>query len=310
MLRSIWNDIKREYRQGNMVVRLVFINIGVFVLVNLVKIIMRTATGFGDLPYFDDFLHLFCVSSNLWHDIIHPWAIFSSIFLHEGVWHILWNMLFLYWFGRIIADLIGNHHILPMYLLGGLAGNVVFIITANLLGYGGDVGSFALGASGAVMAIVVGSAALAPDYPMQLLLIGSVKLKYIAVVLVFLDMIGIANQANTGGHFAHLGGALFGWYYISQLQQGRNFALPVNRLLSSIASFFASIPNWLSGKAKRPQVVFRNKSARRGRGHGVSDVEGPSHQEQLDAILDKIKMKGYESLTPEEKEFLFRASKK
>ena len=310
MIGSIWDDVKREFGRGNMVTRLIFINVGVFVLINLVKIIIRVSTGFGELPYFDDFLHLFCVSSNLWYDITHPWVIFTSIFLHEGFWHILFNMLFLFWFGRIVGDLIGNKHILPMYLLGGLAGNLAFILSANLFGYGSIAGNFALGASGAVMAIVVASAVLAPDYMMYLLLIGPVRLKYIVAVLVFLDMIGIANQANTGGHFAHLGGALFGWFYVIKLRQGQNFAEPVHAILDKISSFLSAIPAWLSGRSRGPKVVFRNKERMNQKGHSVSDSDDSSHQEQLDAILDKIKVNGYESLTSDEKEFLFKASKK
>lgn len=122
---------------------------------------------------------------------------FTSMFLHEGFWHLLWNMLFLYWFGRIVGDFIGDQRILPLYLLGGLTGAVVFFISANLLPYGMG-GRFALGASAGVMAIVVAAGTISPDYIMRLLLLGDVKLKYIVAVLVFLDLILIPNGGNTG----------------------------------------------------------------------------------------------------------------
>ncbi|MEL6864965.1 MAG: rhomboid family intramembrane serine protease [Bacteroidota bacterium] len=310
MLKSMWDDLKREFSTGNMVTRLIIINVSFFVLINLIKILLRGFSGFGELQYYSDVLHFFCISSSMWHNLTHPWALLTNMFLHEGFWHILWNMLFLYWFGRIVGDFIGNHRILPLYLLGGLVGGLVFILTANVLSYGIAGDRFALGASGAVMAIVVASATISPDYIMRLLFIGDVRLKYIVAVLLFLDMIGIANDANTGGHFAHLGGAFFGWVFVRQLQEGNDWSAPVNRLFDKINSFFERLRSG-SRKARRPRVVYRNKDkAKRGGAYAVSDTEVDlSHQEQLDAILDKIKKNGYESLSSEEKEFLFNASK-
>ncbi len=315
MLQSIWDDAKRELNRGNMITQLIIINVAVFVAINLVNIILFIAGGGKPSPLYQDILHFFCMSSDWKFFLTHPWGLFTSMFLHEGFWHILWNMLFLYWFGRIVGDFIGDQRILPLYLLGGIAGAVLFFISANLLPYGAG-GRFALGASAGVMAIVVAAGTISPDYIMRLLLIGDVKLKYIVAVLVFLDLILIPQGGNTGGHFAHLGGAAFGYIFVAQLRNGNDFSEPVNRVLDSIRGFFERLTSGES-RRKKPKVVYRNpkgKAKPRGssRGQAASDSRGPgsAHQERLDAILDKIKQSGYDSLSDEEKEFLFNASKK
>lgn len=306
MFNSIWEDVKREFRTGNMITRLIIVNIAVFVLVNIIGVLMYLGNQ-GNMPaLYQDMIHFFCISSDWKYLLTHPWGIFTNMFLHEGFWHILWNMLFLYWFGRIVGDFIGNQRVLPLYLMGGLAGGLLFFISANLLSYGGN-GVFALGASGAVMAIVVASGVIAPDYIMRLILIGDVKLKYVVAVLVFLDLIAIAHDINTGGHFAHLGGAAFGGLFVTQLRQGNDLSEPVNRLFTKIQSFFKT-----NGAPPRPKVVYKNVHADRKSRKQKEEKkrEDTIQQERVDAILDKIKEQGYESLSKEEKEYLFNASKK
>ncbi len=312
MLQSILDDVKREFSYGNMVTRIIIINVAFFVFVHLVNITLYLAGGGQPSPFFREFIHFFSMSSDWKHILTHPWVIITSMFLHEGFWHILWNMLFLYWFGRIVGDFLGNQRILPIYLLGGVAGSIIYFITANLLIYGAEGARFALGASAGVMAIVVAAGATSPDYVMRLLLIGDVKLKYIVGVLVFLDLIGIASDINTGGHFAHLGGAFFGWLFVRQLREGNDWGAPVNNLIDRIVNFFRGL---FSGqqrtRSRGPRVVYRNPVKKRAarKSDTKASPEELSHQERLDAILDKIKKSGYESLSSEEKEFLFNASK-
>ena len=310
MLQSIWEDVKREFSYGNMITRIIIINIAVFVLVNLVNLGIWAYYG-GDVGVsgakFRAFLKFFSMGADWKYFLTHPWGIFTSMFLHEGFWHILWNMLFLYWFGRIVGDFIGNQRILPIYVLGGLIGALVFFISVNLLPYSADS---ALGASAGVMAIVVAAGTISPNYIMRLLFLGDVKLKYIVGVLVFLDLILIPRGGNTGGHFAHLGGAFFGWLYVRQLREGNDLSIPVNQFFDSITQFFTSL---FGSQPRGPKVVYKNpnppKETRR-RNRRPNHKTDLSHQEQLDAILDKIKKSGYESLSQEEKEFLFNASKK
>jgi membrane associated rhomboid family serine protease len=285
-----------------MITRLILINLAVFVFVHLVKITLYIANGATPSGAFQEFLHFFSMSSNWKFVVTHPWTLVTSMFLHEGVWHILWNMVFLYWFGRIVGDFLGNRRVFPIYFWGGIAGVLFFFLSANLLPYSGGVERFALGASGGVMAIVVAAGVIAPDYIMRLLFLGDIKLKYIVFALVFLDLIGIGNDLNTGGHFAHLGGALMGWLVVAQLKNGTDWCQPINSLLARISSLFER-------KAKRPKVIYANKNKSKNERAASRFTDHLDRQEKVDTILDKIKKSGYSSLSKEEKAFLFEASK-
>ncbi len=305
MLTSIWDDLKRQFNYGNMITRIILVNVVFFVLANLANLLITVFGGFEHNEIFNDtVVKYFAIHKDLWFDLTHPWVIFTHMFFHVGFMHILFNMLFLYWFGRIVGDFIGNHRILPLYLMGGLFGGLFYLLSANFVA----VGPMALGASAAVMTFVVASGVLSPNYSMNLILIGEVKLKYVVAVLVFLDLIGIANLGNTGGHFAHLGGAAFGWLYVTQLRNGNDWSGPVNRWLGILSNYFSNI---FKRKSKGPRMVYKNTEKRQAKGSSASDKERPSqYQDRLDAILEKIKLNGYESLSEEEKEFLFNASKK
>lgn len=313
MFRSIWDDVKREYSYGNMVTRIIIINLAFFVIVKLLWVVLMIGNAWVEPEIYRTISRFFMISSDWMHNLTHPWVIFTHMFFHEGVFHILWNMLFLYWFGRIVGDLLGNHRVLPLYLLGGLVGGLIYLITAKLM-FNGT--SYALGASGAVMAIVVAAGTTSPDYIMRLILLGDIKLKYIVGALVFFDVVGMGSNINTGGHIAHLGGAFFGWLFVRQLREGNDLSIPVNKLLNRIQDFFKGLTG-SGGRSTRsrkgPKVVYRNpnrKKTTHTRGNASSDYNDLSHQEQLDRILEKIKKTGYDNLTEEEKEFLFNASKK
>lgn len=313
MFKSIWDDIKLAFHQGNMVIRLIFINVAVFVIMAIMPIFVRMFVGGSReaTDKIDEIIHWFCMSDDWYTILIHPWSIFTHMFLHTDFFHILMNMLFLYWFGRITGDLLGDRHILPLYLLGGLVGALAYFLSAILLPEYYGISGFALGASAAVMAIVAAAGISAPDYVMNLLLFGPVRLKFIVITLIVIDLVGIGGLSNTGGHFAHLGGLLMGFVYVNQLRtKGTDLSVPVNGTIEQISTFFTNI---FSSK-KKPTVAYKRPNAARHasrKGSARTDnakVMG-SHQEQLDTILDKIKDKGYESLSQEEKEFLFNASK-
>jgi membrane associated rhomboid family serine protease len=298
-----------------MVTRLIIVNAAIFVAVNVLKIVLKIANQWETPEFYTDFIQFFCMAADWKQLLTHPWGILTSIFLHEDFMHILFNMLFLYWFGRIVGDLIGNKHILPIYILGGIVGNIVYFITANLLNYGG---SFALGASAGTTAILLAAGFLAPDYWIGILLIGPVRLKYVVAVVLFLDLIAIANDSNTGGHFAHLGGAIMGALYISRLRAGQDLGAPIVAVTNATGRFFDNLLGQRKG-TWRPKVAYKSPGATKQKqtrpsrpksGVHVSDAEDLSHQEKLDSILDKIKQSGYDSLSNSEKEFLFNASKK
>jgi len=327
MLRSIWEDLKREFNYGNAVTRIILVNVAVFVGINLVNIGLYLFNGWkSDNTTFSQFLDYLCMSSDWWFVLTHPWVIITNMFSHFSFGHILWNMLFYHMCGRIVGDLLGNKRVLPIYLMGGLAGALGFFIFENVLNphvLGGEPAS-ALGASAAVMATIVISGVIAPDYVVRLLLIGDVKLKFIVVTLIFLDLAFIAmGDSNSGGLFAHLGGDVFGFVYAWQLRKGNDFSFPLMRFFDW---WDATWSRWRNGTPPQrgPKVAYKNPKVREKTTAGSSSrhdsgkrssatgsrYDNMSHQEQLDAILDKIKQSGYDSLSTEEKEFLFKASKK
>lgn len=292
-----------------MVTKLVIVNFGVFALVNIIYFVLWLANQGADVSEaYWRFLRWFCISSD-WRTLIwQPWTLFTHMFLHQGLWHVLNNIIGLYLFGTIVGDLIGDRRVLPIYLLGGLVGGVLFFISAQFLPY---VGAYALGASGAVMALAGTALILAPDYRVMLFLLGEVKVKYIVLVIVLLDLVGIANAVNSGGHVAHIGGFAMGCLFVYRLRDGQDLAAPVNRLLDWLSGLFRpGVPRRKAPAPKRkPQMAYKGGAFGNKPGN-ITDNQELSFQEKLDAILDKIKQKGYENLTPEEKEFLYQASKK
>lgn len=302
MLESILADIRREFSFGNVVTRLVIINVAVFIAINLIRLIFYLGNA-GEIPsLYHDIVHFFSVSSDIKHNLTHPWVFVTSIFLHESFWHLLWNMLFLYWFGRIVGDLLGDRKVFPIYLLGGMVGCIVFWMSAQLLPYMQGYTGYALGASAGVMAIVVTSGMIAPDYSMRLILLGDIRLKYIVFALVLLDLFALAGNSNTGGHFAHLGGVAMGWLFVSQLRAGNDWSEGVNNLLDKVVNFFKGerIP---VARSKEAKIVKKTFSKSEPKQYSEDEI-----QERIDIILEKIKKTGYDSLSSEEKEFLNNAS--
>lgn len=304
MFESIWNDIRQQFRYGNTLTKIIIVNIGFFVFVNLTRLVLMIIDGQAPPPSYEPFIHFFTISSDPWHNLSHPWVIITHMFLHEGFWHIFWNMLLLYWFGRIVGDLLGDWRILPIYLLSGLAGGVTYVVFANLPTYWA-FGGYALGASAAVMGTLAVAGMTAPNYVLHLLLIGPVRLKYVVLVLIFLDVVALSWGSNSGGSLAHLGGAAMGFFIAAQLQRGNDLTRPVARWLEVLKNWWSN----LTRRGRRPKVVFK-KDTTSANGNRSRNRRPEYDQERLDAILEKIKEKGYESLSREEKEFLFNASKK
>jgi membrane associated rhomboid family serine protease len=297
------------------------VNIAVYLVVNIVYILVVGPTGNPAL--FQKFVHFFSASHDLGHLLWHPWTPITSMFLHVDFGHVLWNMITFWWFGRVVGDLVGNHRVLPLYLLGGLAGSLFYFIAAKLHFMGlGQPDEYALGASAAVMGMVACAASIAPDFIFNVLLIGPIKLKYIAFFLMFLDLVAIAGRANTGGHLAHVGGAALGFFYVAQLHKGIDIAKPITRLLSFLSQLFSGRTKTKAQKKFSYQRGGNDKAyaeSRRAKqeatttkAHRASDTEGVAKtpESRLDAILDKIKLQGYNSLSQEEKDFLDKASQK
>ena len=298
---NIWQDIKWQYRYGSDLIKLILINIAVFITVNLINIpfILFAKTVPFNLV---DFLSLYASPHNF---VRHPWGIFTYMFIHEGFWHILWNMLGLYWFGQIVQDMIGKPKILPLYIFGGIFGGLLYMLAYNIfpLFSNAVAVSSCIGASAGVMAIVLAAATIAPNFELGFAIIGPVKIKWIALVYVVLDLINIQG-GNAGGHIAHLGGALFGFVFIKQLQSGNVFTRPFYAVTDFFSNLFKKKSN-LKVEYKKEYVYTSEKNTK---SNTAQQKETISKQEKLDAILDKINRSSYDSLSKEEKEFLFKIS--
>jgi hypothetical protein len=219
----------------------------------------------------------------------------TCYFSHEEVGHIFWNMIGLYYFGTVIEEMLGHKRVLSIYMIGAFIAKVGVLIVFNTIPYFADKHAPSLGASGAVFALSVAAATLVPNYQFNLVFIGPVKIKYIVFFYVFFSFIGTAGT-NAGGNFAHLGGALFGFIFIKQLQNGTDLGRPLVRFSDWCAGLF---------KKRSPMKVSYRKST------GFSaTVNTVPDQKEIDDILDKISRSGYESLTKEEKQKLFKASQK
>lgn len=290
-MKSHIENLRSHIQTSDTLKRLLIVNIALFLIIRIVNAI----SGLFLMPVFDFFeiSQALAIPANLPAFLTKPWTLLTYMFFHWEISHILFNMLWLYWMGKIFQEYLGNKKLLNTYLMGGIAGAVFFVIAFNLFPRFYDVlpGSFALGASASVLAITVAAATLVPEYRISLLFFGPVALKWIALVTILLDLISISGS-NAGGHIAHLGGALYGYIYIRQLQKGRD------------------LTGWLTR--------FFDRFSRSGRMHVAHskrkkdedyNIERKSQQERMDEILDKISKSGYGSLTKEEKEFLFKVSK-
>lgn len=294
-MNSFANDFKTVWSgPNNGLYRIIIINAAVWITVNLVNLFVPQAPT----TLLGEYLK---IPTGIVEFLLQPWSIITSFFTHESFWHIFWNMIILYWFGEIAMGLIGNRKVISMYILGGLAGGVAYLLAFNLIAIpflGASPLAGALGASAAVNAVILGAATLTPEYRMHLLLIGPVKLKYIAAVVVILSVFGLRG-GNAGGEVAHLGGALMGFIYVTELRKGNDLGRWILNILDWVERLFEK-----KNKSK-VHVSYRSNqgsNARKATGAGVPD------QSVVDAILDKISDSGYDKLTAEEKQILFKAS--
>jgi membrane associated rhomboid family serine protease len=292
---GILEEIKQSFKAGSNLIRLIYINLGVFIVIKLIQVfffLLNFQTGFVGAV-----IHQLAVPANIQSLLTKPWTIFTYMFLHEGFLHILFNILWLYWFGRIFMEYLDGRKLLSIYILGGFSGAFLYIFAFNVFPVFENIlpVSIALGASASVLAIVIAISVYVPNYTIYLLFLGPVKLKYIALFTIILDVISIAGS-NAGGHIAHLGGAMFGWFYISQYRKGRDISKGFGKIMDLVFSFFKP--------SKKMKVTYKKTA---------TDFEYNKHkaknQEVIDRILEKISRSGYDSLSKEEKEILFRQSK-
>ena len=307
MFGSIYRDLRDQINFGNNITKLIIINVIAFISLYIAFAFIALLAGPSYKDVQDTVMHYLSMPSSPIELLKKPWTIITHMFIHRGLWHFVINMLILYWFGRIFGDLMGDRRVIPLYLLAGLSGAIFYFIGANLILPG--IG-YAHGASAAVMGIVIEADYIAPEYNIRLIILGDVKLKWIALAYIVLDLIGISNLSNTGGHFGHIGGMVMGWFFITLIQNNNDPSPWFNRNFERISNFFDNSPK----KKKSPLSVRHKASVTTTRSAAKKTVSrsnlAPSDdQDKLDMILDKISKKGISSLTVEEKEFLDRVSK-
>jgi membrane associated rhomboid family serine protease len=288
-------NIKNQFRTANTLERIIIVNVSIYLLFAVMRALMKLFMTSLDAFFIPS--QWLAVPASLGSLVYKPWTIVTYMFYHEEFFHILFNMLWLFWMGKIFTEYLGNKKLFSTYILGGISGAILYIAAYNFFPlFSQSVSySYALGASAGVLAITIASATLVPDYRIGILFLGPIALKYIAIVSVFLDLVSVSGS-NAGGHIAHLGGALFGFIYIRQLKKGRDLAKGFNGMIDKLVTVF-------SGQRKMKVHYGRSKRDE----DYVSDKKAV--QERTDEILDKISKSGYGSLTKEEKEFLFNTSK-
>ena len=240
---TIIEEIKASFRHGNMLTRLIYINIGVFVIIGLLYVGFRIFTPGSTLAdlkglFYQKVMQYLMISAEPPKLITRPWTLITYMFVHQNLLHILFNMLWLFWFGKIFLQYLTEKQLLSTYLFGGLAGALLYLILLNLMPWLSDyLSSSMMGASAAIMAVVIAISFYVPDYTMYLLFLGPVKLKYIALFSILLDILMIASY-NAGGHIAHLGGALYGYLFILQYRKGKDIGRWLNNFLDDLVTLF------------------------------------------------------------------------
>ena len=305
---SLIDDIKDSYRQGDMLQRLIYVNIAVFVVYFVVWNILGRFLWVGAAPmWFELFPQYFMVPASFRNLITQPWSIVTYMFLHLGFLHLLFNMIWLWFGGQIFKEFLGSRKLLSTYLLGGLAGAAAYMLAFNLFPYFAPQlsSSHALGASASVLAIVIAAATYAPELRVRLFLIGDVKMKYIAIAAVALDVFSLSGSSNLGGHIAHLGGALYGYWMARSLQKGKDINQRFEGWIDQLVVLLRR------GPSSRMKKVYRNKNQKNTppRSDDAYRSERVEKQKRIDEILDKIAESGYESLSQEEKDFLFKSGR-
>ena len=296
-MKTFTDDIKAEFEKpNNVTIQLLLINVAVWVFLAIVGVL-----GHFGLGSFASIVNsLFILPASLDELLFRPWTIILYAFTHFGFRHVLFNLLALFWFGRMLQDLIGSNRVLGVYLLSGLTGGLTYILFAVILHLIPSASGL-VGASGSVLGVVVAMATLSPNYKISMMFIGQVEVKWIAAIFVFLSFIGLSG-GNAGGELAHLGGALMGFIFIKQLNNGKDLGRPIVDGVYAIPTLFE--------KKSKMKVSYRSSQDSKKKHKSTDNSTKEPSQAEIDRILDKISKSGYPSLTKGEKDTLFKYSNK
>lgn len=297
-MASIWDNIQHQFKAGGMYLKLVYINVALFLIVKIAVVV-------GDLMNFNGQLTAFvynylCVSTDLKLLLFRPWTLLSSMFLQIGFMHLFSNMLMLFFLGQMLETYVGGKKILSLYLLGGIIGSLFQIAAKNIFPLMSEMPDYPiLGASGAVFAIAVGLVTYSPNLEVRLFGVIPAKLIYIVGLLFLLEFFNLSNVEDRVAHFAHVGGGLFGFWVMLNYRKGKDYLKWLDQLQGRLSG----------GRQPRMKVKYSKFREQKNDQQPPRDdydynANKQAQQERLDRILDKIKHKGYDGLTKEEKDFL------
>lgn len=291
---SLVDQIKQQFKTGSELTRIIYINLGVFLAMVLIKIFGNLISGPSNLWQLNVEVWL-ALPSDPFTFLTRPWTLFTYMFLHVSFSHIFWNLILFYFLGTIFLEYLGGRRLVTAYLGGGVFGGILYFLMYNIFPVFAGNG-FLLGASAGIWAVVAAIAIYAPNVPVKLFFVLEIKLWQVVLFLFFSDLIAFSNFQNPGGMLAHFGGALFGYFLVSQLKRGKDWSDTVFAYLDAIGRLFQPKPKLKTvHKSKTRQSSNRSASQ--------------SEQDRLNEILDKIKVSGYDNLSKEEKAFLFKFGK-
>ncbi|MFL0353758.1 rhomboid family intramembrane serine protease [Xanthomarina sp. GH4-25] len=289
-MTSLNKDIQDKLQHLNVFEKIIAVNLLVFFIGLIIKVSFNVSGSLGWLE----------LPSSLTEFILKPWSIITYAFTHYDFWHILFNMLWLYFIGRMFANLFPVKLGLNIYFLGAIFGGLLFLFGYNVLPSFFDGDSRLVGASAAVRALLIFLCAYMPNMEVRFFMF-NLKLWYLGVAIVIIDFLGLFGL-NAGGNIAHLGGALLGYFYAVQLKKGNDIGKGFERIMDWFVSLFKK-------SKKSPLKTVHKRKSSKVAGYAKQEFEEFNKQKKIDVILDKISKSGYDSLTKEEKEFLFKAGK-
>ncbi len=302
---GIFETLRYRWRTGSMLIRIIYVNIAVFVvlmLLNFVCSLFNSAFASALLMWIE-------LPSDFGVFATRPWTIVSYMFAQYDIFHILFNMIWLYWFGTIFLIVGDQRRLTALYVYGGIGGGLLFMLAYSFLPVFAGVHGWLIGSSASVIAIVAATAILHPDYKVGLLFLGPVALKWIAIVTIAIDFMSVTG-VNGGGHVSHIGGAIVGLAYAMALKRGVDITRPFNKAIDWVVNVFQRLKP--TPREKRSYNAYRRPSSGYGSGSASTQRRESDRQNEaeLDGILEKIKKNGYSGLTQEEKKRLFDISKK
>ena len=298
-MANIIDEIKQSFNKGNYLTRLIYINAGVFLVVKLLSVIF-TLLGISNI--WISYLELPAFVQTL---LKQPWSIITYMFMHHDFIHLIFNLLTLYWFGKMFIGYFSQKQLVGLYFLGGIGGALFYMLAYNFVPSLNShlFLSYLIGASASVMAIIFALVRYIPDEEVHLALIGPVKLKYLGIAMLVLDVIG-TTSINAGGSIAHIGGAVTGYFFAQLIiNSGKDITEPINRVIGWVNDLFK--------QNKKPKfTVHRNTSKTDEECNMENKNRKRENNEEIDRILEKIKKSGYANLSDEEKKRLFDLSNK